>query len=141
MLSAIQFTSCTTIPRRLVWFFCGFGILRSGRSSFFDGEVDDRSEHRADDDPQKLEPVKERDPNQGGLDSIVKGRPESDGKLDDEEQVPPAPSAPLLLCTDHAENLPGQSVRGGRSYAPWHWRVDLLRAGSHGRQPAMRPLI
>src|ERR1700733_3564478 len=44
---------------------------------------------------------------------------------------------------------PGQSARGGRSYPPWHAHVDLmashtmtsLRAGSHGRQPAMRPLI
>src|ERR1700722_8443858 len=52
--------------------------------------------------------------------------------------------APIMLKTS-----PGQSVRGGRSYPPWHAHVDLmashtmtsLRAGAHGRPPAMSPLI
>src|ERR1700686_1394933 len=92
MPSAIQFTSCTTIPRsNCYWLFA-------------DGKINDGGENRADDHPKQLKPVEERHAHERGLESIVEGGPQGNRELDDEEQVPPAPSAALLVCIDHAGN-------------------------------------
>jgi hypothetical protein len=57
-------------------------------------EVDDRGEHGADDHPKQLVPVEERHADPGRLHPVVERRPDHRGGLDDEEQIPPAPSRP-----------------------------------------------
>src|SRR6185312_12936908 len=57
------------------------------------GEVDKRGQDRADDDPGQLIPIKERQAAQCRLHRVVEGRPNHRDELDDEQQVPPAPSA------------------------------------------------
>src|SRR5215471_7377220 len=42
------------------------------------GEIDDRGEDRAEDHPQQLVPVEERQPDPGGLDLVVEWRPQRD---------------------------------------------------------------
>src|SRR5579863_359123 len=106
MLSAIQFTSCTTISP----FLSRCSRPRSDARQWLlvvGGEVDDGRENGADDNPQELEPVKEGDAHQGGLDSVVQGRPERHDKLDHEEQIPPAPGAALsgFVHCDHPPPL------------------------------------
>src|SRR5579863_5584091 len=70
--SAVQFTSDMASPSPTL-----------GR------EVDDRGENRADDHPEHLVPVEERDTRPVRLGLVVEGRPKHDDELHDEEQVPP----------------------------------------------------
>ena len=58
------------------------------------GEVDDRGQNGADDDPEELIPVEERHADQRRLRLVVEGRPQDGDELDHEEQVPPAPCSP-----------------------------------------------
>src|SRR5579863_3767173 len=105
MVSAIQFTSCTTFSP----FLSRYSRPQSGARQWLlvvGGEVDDGRENGADDNPQELEPVKEGDAHQGGLDSVVQGRPERHDKLDHKEQVPPAPGAALFGFTVHCDHPP-----------------------------------
>src|ERR1700726_3424494 len=111
MLSAIQFTSCTTISP----FLSRYSRPRCGARQWLlvvGGEVDNGREHGADDHPQELEPVKEGDAHQGGLDSVVQGRPERHGKLDHEEQIPPAPGAAFSGFTVHCDPPPLEAFSG-----------------------------
>src|ERR1700736_2147869 len=102
----------------------------------FYGEVEDRRENSADDHPEQLEPIKERNPPQVGLGSIIERRPESDCKLDDEEQIPPTPSAAFFFCSVHAD--PKCVSLGRESYARVDTHVEKgLR--HRGRTPAAIP--
>ena len=76
-------------------------------------EIDDRGEHGADDHPKQLIPVEERHADPGRLDLVVEGRPEHRDELDDEEQVPPAPSRPPLALLIYL--LPPTSPFAGTS--------------------------
>src|SRR5215469_13906864 len=60
-MSAVQFTPCTARLR---------GRLRAFEA-ILGGEIDHRGEHGADQDPQQLVPVEERDADPGGLDAVV----------------------------------------------------------------------
>src|ERR1700733_8004161 len=104
MISAIQLTFGTAFPHRFVF----------RPESFFGREIDHRGEYRADEHPQELIPVKERhaDPIRLGL--VVERRPENDDELDHEEQIPPAPSVPFLLCIIHCRNSPLPCTTIGR---------------------------
>src|SRR5262249_50042249 len=105
-MSAVQFTPCTA-------------YLRGGLCAFepvFGGEIDDRGEHGADQDPQELIPVEERDADPGGLDLVVERRPQRGDELDDEQQVPPAPATPLPLPVIHCDNLIRSEDAGPDAY-------------------------
>src|SRR5262245_321139 len=52
--------------------------------AIFGGEIDDRGEYGADQDPQELIPVEERDADPGRLDPVVERRPQRGDELDDE---------------------------------------------------------
>jgi len=101
---------------------------------FFYGEIDHGREYGADDHPEQLEPVKERDAEQVGLGLVIERRPESDGKLDNEKQVPPAPTTAFFFCGIHREAASFLCL-GARSYAPrrGHVEKDALRKAVHGR--------
>jgi hypothetical protein len=60
------------------------------------GQINDRVQDRADDDPQELVPVKERNADERRLDLVVEGRPENRDELHEKEQIPPAPAAASL---------------------------------------------
>src|SRR5271155_5878382 len=88
IVRAIQFTCVTAIPSS-----CFYSISR--------GEIDGSRENGTDQDPEQLEPVEKWQSQQGRFSLIVKRRPQGHGKLDHEEQVPPAPSTALFLCAIH----------------------------------------
>src|SRR5882757_9629625 len=88
IVSAIQFTFDTPIP--LILF-----------RSVFGGVVDDGSQDRTAEDPSKLKPIKERNPDEGGFGLVVKWRIQRHHELDHEQQVPPAPAAALLIRCIH----------------------------------------
>src|SRR5262249_25354478 len=86
--SAVQCTSGTECLR-MSWLgrrFC------AGSRSVLRGEIDDRGQNGADDHPGELVPVEEGDAGEGGLEPVVERRPQDRDELDEEEQVPPAPS-------------------------------------------------
>src|SRR5208337_1936669 len=74
------------------------------------GPIDHRGDRGAHDDPQQLEPVKERNAPPGRYNFVVEGWPEDDDDLDEEEQVPPAPTAASLVRAVHATSYPGRRV-------------------------------
>src|SRR5215831_16443772 len=89
---AVQFTSCTAFLR----FYCF-----SACASFLRREIDDRRQDGADDHPGELVPVEERNARQRGLELVVERRPEDRDELDEEEQVPPAPSGASFAVVSH----------------------------------------
>ena len=58
------------------------------------GEVDDRGQDGADDHPGELVPIEEWHADKDRLSPVVEWRPQHRDELDNEEQVPPAPSTP-----------------------------------------------
>jgi hypothetical protein len=64
-------------------------------------EIDYRGEHGADDHPKQLVPVEERHADPGRLHPVIERRPDHRGGLDDEEQIPPAPSRPPPVLLIH----------------------------------------
>src|SRR5690242_17335081 len=88
----------TTKTARAVRSICCMGTLLLSAFpcalAFFrlDREVDDGGKDGADDHPEQLVPIEERHAEPGGLRLVVERRPEHSHALDDEEQVPPAPS-------------------------------------------------
>src|SRR5689334_9279879 len=97
-INAIQFTSRTRLPPERFARAWTAG-LRLG------GEVDDRGQDRADDHPKKLIPVEERHAAKGRLYLVVEGRPDDRGELDDEQQVPPAPTILSAWPSVHGSSL------------------------------------
>src|SRR5271170_4496903 len=90
IVSATQFTSCTMIlSSRVLSYPCA--VIARALKLFGGLKIDDGREHGADDHPEQLEPIEERNPREVGLGFIVNGRPQGNGKLHHEEQVPPAP--------------------------------------------------
>jgi hypothetical protein len=69
-------------------------------------EINDSRKQRADKHTQKLVPIKERNADPIRLDLVVEGGPNDNDELDRKEQVPPAPSTPLLLRIIHDNELP-----------------------------------
>src|SRR6516165_1232396 len=81
-------------------------------------EVNDRSQDRADDDPEKLIPVKERHARQCRLRLVVEGRPQHRDELDDEQQIPPAPSVMRTWTFVHGCSQPRKAELSSPSGTP-----------------------
>src|SRR5271168_4581263 len=103
IVSATQFRSCTIIP--CVPSCCFEKSVRRG-GLLFHGEIDHGREHGADDHPRQLKPVEKWHADEGWLRLVVEGRPQGHGKLDDKQQIPPAPAAAFFFCAVHSEFPP-----------------------------------
>jgi hypothetical protein len=68
---------------------------------FFGREIDDRGQNGRDDDPEHLVPIKERDARPRRLCRVVERWPQHRDKLNDEEQVPPAPARAFVSFLIH----------------------------------------
>src|SRR5271166_6009201 len=79
----------------------GSGTVFSYLHIFFGGKIDDCSKHGADDYPKQLVPIKERHADPVRFNFVVEGWPEDGDELNDQEQVPPAPPAPLATRSVH----------------------------------------
>jgi hypothetical protein len=62
----------------------------------FSRKINNRGKRGADDYPKQLIPVEERHTDPRGFDLVVEGWPKYGDKLDEKEQIPPAPTALLL---------------------------------------------
>src|SRR5271163_1488740 len=103
MTSATQFTSCTMFPRRFV--SLPYPPSIPGRL-WLDREIDHRRQHRRDEHAQHLEPVEERHAHPDRLGAVVERRPQDDGELQHEQEIPPAPAAPLFRYGVHRDAPP-----------------------------------
>src|ERR1700733_3935791 len=124
--NAIPFTCGTTFSLEILR-----ALLR-----FPSHEIDHGGEHRAHQDPEKLKPVKEGDAEQRRFRLVIKRRPEDHEKLQDEEQVPPAPLAAFarrtVLC-GHRRNVYG--------YCPACQRQPLQKKGVPGHADPETPAL
>src|ERR1700730_4883010 len=120
IVSATQFTSFMTFP-----LIC-LGFLTSDRGGatlrlLLGGQIDHRRDYGADEDPQELIPVEERNAHPIRFGTVVEGRPQHGDELDEKQQVPPAPFAAHSLCIVHGESLL-RSLRppAARTVFRWH---------------------
>src|ERR1700746_2071651 len=100
MIKAIQFASCTALlPNSSPYCFVvlSFCVVISAGALLVGHEVDNCGQDGSKDDPEQLVPVEEREADQGRLGCVVEGRPENSDELNEEEQIPPAPSGTFLV--------------------------------------------
>src|SRR5947209_16206835 len=104
-------------------------------ASVFGRKIHDRGERGADHYPKQLIPIEERHPNPIGLQFIVEGRPQYGDELDQQQQVPPTPSTPLLGRVIHGvprEQLNANVPYGYSSVFPEFKRGCRLTASGNG---------
>src|SRR5580693_9967182 len=99
-ISAVQLTSCTTsLPR---FSLCFWLASRSAAPRYMrDGEIDNGRQDCSEDHAEKLIPIEERNADEGGFDFIVESRPDDHGKLNQKQQIPPAPAGVWIAALAH----------------------------------------
>src|SRR5579871_1748303 len=98
--SAIQSTCATLLP-----FLVSF-VAPDRTSLTRSHEVHDRREHRTHQHPGELEPVKEGNAPERGLDLVVERRIESDRELHEEQQIPGAAAGTRRAWRAHTRSPP-----------------------------------